>query len=156
MIKKNDRYQGDPRIIVTEDGTTIEYQGGQPVMDGGIENAIVLSLFVTQGWPCNILFGKPEEKLGSDFMLEMKKSITLETLNSAADAAKKSLQWMVDVGLASEIQAAASNPSYNRVDVRIFIKYPGSDIDEFLASRNADNWLFQKDDPAYKRITNGV
>ena len=40
-----DIFSGDPKIILTPYGANLDYEGGQPVMDQGMENQALLSLF---------------------------------------------------------------------------------------------------------------
>jgi hypothetical protein len=45
-----DRTQGDPKITMENDGADLVFRGGQPVMDSGLENAILISLFSGAEW----------------------------------------------------------------------------------------------------------
>ena len=40
-----DRFQGDPRLVLTEEGSEIIWKGGQPVLDQGVENVVLIDLF---------------------------------------------------------------------------------------------------------------
>lgn len=146
------RFDGDPRIIADKNGVSLQYQGGQPVMDGGIENAIIISLITATGWVGNYLFETSQEKIGSDFLSVTKGTLTLSKLAEIGRSAKRALQWMIDAGIASNVDAVAKNPTGSRIETTITVAPVGKDIEEFLVTRNAENWTIQKTDPAYERL----
>lgn len=146
------RYDGDPRIIADKEGLSLQYQGGQPVMDGGLENAVIISLITRLGWIGNFLFETAEEKVGSDFLSIVQGTLTLSRLAEITRSAKRALQWMIDTGIVSTVEATAKNPTGARIEVTITIAPVGKDVQEFLVTRNAENWIIQKSDPAYERI----
>lgn len=142
-------FQGDPRIFITANGANMDFRGGQPVMDQGLENAAIISLFTKSGWVGNALFRDPAQHIGSDYEEAAKATITLTSLNDISDAAEKALQWMVDGGLASEIIVDVTNPSSSIIDTTILIKPVGADASELLVSKNGLNWVAQIKDPAH-------
>jgi phage gp46-like protein len=146
------RYEGDPKMTLDEEGSALTFRGGQPVMDGGIENAIFISLFTKPGWSGNFLIQDPNKQVGSNFENTLEQSITVSSLNEMRDGAEKALKWMVDSGLTSRVTAAVTNPSSNRVQVVILVEYPGKDLDAFLALKNSQNWIIQKIDPANLKV----
>ena len=75
-----DIYQGDPRLFLDSDGSFLKFTGGQPVMDRGLENIVLISLFTRPGWPGNVLFQDENQKIGSDFLDIANQSITLRLL----------------------------------------------------------------------------
>jgi phage gp46-like protein len=147
-----DRYSGDPRLVLNEEGSALVFKGGQPVMDGGIEGAIFITLFTRPGWSGNFLISDTNQQIGSIFEQALNQPITVSALNDIRDAAEKSLKWMVDSGLASRVTAAVTNPDALRIQTVILVEYPGKDLDAFLALKNAQNWIIQKIDPANLRI----
>lgn len=146
------RYNGDPKITLDEDGADMQFQGGQPVMDSGIENASLISLHTEKGWFGNSFFRKPSQKLGSKYTEEVKKSITLDQINKIRNAAEYDLAWMVNIGLASEIIASVTNPQSNNLETVILIKPPSNDPLTLILTRLGLNWIAQKLNPAYRRI----
>ena len=44
------RFQGDVAVSITEDGAKMKFINGQPVMDQGLENAVLISLFTKKGY----------------------------------------------------------------------------------------------------------
>jgi hypothetical protein len=47
-------YQGDPLLSTSGDGLTITFTGGQPKLDNGLTNAVLLSLF-HKPWFMNVV-----------------------------------------------------------------------------------------------------
>lgn len=143
-----DIYQGDPKIIVDEDGADLKFVGGQPVMDQGLENLAIISLLTRPGWVGNDLLDDVNEKIGSDYEDSANKAITLSSINSITDAADKALSSDVFGKKTIEV----SNPISNRIETNILIEPPGSDIFELILSRNGLSWQAQKINPASERI----
>jgi phage gp46-like protein len=142
-------FQGDPKIYITLNGANLDFRGGQPVMDQGLENYALLQLFTKSGWIGNALFSDPNQKIGSDFEEANKAPITVSSLNDVRDAAEKALQIMVDSGLASEIIVDTTNPSGSIRQTNILIRPVGADAFQLSVSKNGANWIAQIKDPAY-------
>lgn len=140
--------EGDPRLILTVEGSKLNFVGGQPTMDQGLENMVLISLFTSPGWPGNVLFDNPNERIGSDFEQSAMAAINLDTLNRIRNAAERALSNPVF----GEVTVEVTNPTSNRIDVYILIKPPGADISALLLQRNGLNWVAQFENPASKRI----
>ena len=147
-----DRFQGDPSITLDEDGSYVKIRGGQPEMDRGIENAVNISLFTRRGWPGNLFIKNTNQHVGSDFEEASNQAITLKALNDIQDAGYRSLRWMLDTGVASDIIVRARNSQGNRINVLIQIIPHSEDVQFFQASKNATTWQFQKIDPVHERM----
>jgi phage gp46-like protein len=146
-------FDGEPRLIVTDNGTTIEVRGGQPVMDAGLENAILISLFTDAGWWGN-QYVEPEYHLGdSKFESIISGTITKTTFVQAEGEAKRSLKWLIDEGLSSEIIAKVSNRDGIGIDVDITVVRPNGDEQQISLRRYGTNWIRQGEDPASARLT---
>ncbi len=143
-----DRTQGDPRLVLTENGSKIVYKGGQTVMDQGVENLALISLFTRQGWAGNVLFKDPLQKIGSDFVDAGLEPVTLRSLNNVRDAAVKAL----DHPLFGKVDVMVSNPTSYQTKVDIILKPPGEDIKTLTLVKNGLNWIVQTTDPASERI----
>lgn len=141
-------FQGDPLLSLGVDGSKLTFVGGQPVMDRGLENLVLISLFTSQGWSGNDLFDDVNQKIGSDFLSSANQSITLDSLNDIKDAAEKAL---VDP-IFGKVTVTVLNPNSYRIEVKIVIEPPGEDIQELLVSKNGINWQAQIVDPANRRI----
>jgi len=149
------QYDGDPKIIITESGADIEFRGGQPVMDRGLENAAIISLFTESGWVGNAFLKGRGESIGSDFEKVSKDvAVTASSFEAKAQAARQALAWMVSVGLAGKIETSWQNPTGNALVLVPVIFPPGNGkATSLLLTKNGPNWMTQKKDPAYNRIT---
>jgi hypothetical protein len=65
-MSATDRFSGEPLIILTQAGVDQSWSGGQPLMDQGLCNQAILSLFTRKGWVGN-QFLPLESQIGSDF-----------------------------------------------------------------------------------------
>lgn len=145
-------YQGDPKIFITENGADLVFRGGQPVMDAGLENAVIISLHTKLGWFGNVLMKKKSEKIGSRYEEETKKPITINSINAIRESAEEALSWMTDNSIASAIGVNISNPTGDRIDTEILIQPPGDGSpSNVLESKNGINWTIQAIDPAYRK-----
>jgi phage gp46-like protein len=147
-----DRFQGDPRLILTANGATLRFKGGQPVMDRGWENYVLIALFTRRGWCGNVLFDNPSQKIGSDFEEAHEQAITLAALNDIREAAKRALADMESDGLASRVEVETTNPSGAIIETRITVVSPSNEAGQLLITKNGLNWLAQAVDPAYLRV----
>lgn len=145
---------GDPKIGIEENGAELYFYGGQPVMDQGLENAVLLSLFADERWAGNALLTGKNEPVGSDYeRFATDEAITLTTLDRLSDRVKKALAWMVSSNLAASIDVETSNPTGRQLEVVISIAPPGDgNIATLLVARNGPNWVAQITDPAHARI----
>lgn len=149
----NSIFQGDPKITVDGDGADLHFTGGQCVMDQGLENASFISISTTEDWFGNVLFQDPEQQINeSKYLTALNNSITRSTLNDARAGAEKDLQWEINSGLASEINVDVSNNVGYNVQSIIQIIPPGRDTEELQATKNGNNWIFQKLNPAHERV----
>lgn len=145
-------YDGEPRLIPTANGTTIEIRGGQPVMDAGIENAALISLLTEPGWFGNE-FLDAEYRVGdSTFSQVCEGAITRSTFITAEKEAIRALGWMVDDGIASEIQATITNPNGITIDSEVTIVRPDATTEEIALLKYGPNWTRQGTDPASARL----
>lgn len=139
----NDIFQGDPRLFLTKNGSKLIYRGGQPIMDKGLENFVLISLFTRPGWFGNS-FVREKFHIGSDFEKALNAPITIESFNNIRIAAEKALNHP-SMG---KITVDVSNPINFRLDTRIRIEPPGKPAEDFLLTKDGLNWFFQKTDPA--------
>ena len=142
-----DIFSGDPRLFLSENGSRFIFRGGQPVMDRGLENLALISLFTRRGWPGNVLFSDINQQIGSDFEEVANQPITLSMLNDVAQAAERAL----DNPAFGNVIVTVENPNSNRLNVTILIQPPGRDSMVLILSRNGDNWIAQKLEPAEGR-----
>ena len=129
-------YNGDPKIYIDENGADLIFRGGQPDMDQGVENKVLIALFTRNDWAPNILFDDPVERIGSDFEDAVRKPVTLSSLNNIRDAAKKALADGF-----GDVTVDVENPSGKRINV--YITLPGEQLSFLLMTRNGINWQYQ-------------
>jgi len=147
-----DRFQGDPKLILTENGSDLVFNAGQPVMDQGFENAAFISLFTEPGWCGNVLFQDENQKIGSDYEFNGREPVTLTNLNNLRDSAEKALAWMITEKIATRIQANTANPTGQLRVTEILIEPPGQDVETLLLTKYGENWINQATDPAHKKV----
>jgi len=152
MADSSKRFEGDPRLTLNEGGADLTFKGGQPVMDRGLENAALISLYTEPGWFGNLFTRNPSQRIGSDFMATQRQAITLDSINDIRSAAESALQWMLNDGIASDITVRVSNPVSRKVQTVVLIKPVEGDIELLLLTKYGDNWISQKLDPAHLRL----
>lgn len=139
------RYSGDPLLSNNGNGITITFKGGQPVLDPGIYNAVVLSLFF-KPWFMNSVIEDSLEHIGSEFTSYLiSNAINVATLNTARNIALKSLSWLISENIASEVDVRLRNPNGSIIQVLVLVKPPGKTIIAILATKYGLNWKLQLD-----------
>lgn len=144
-----DRFDGDPRLFLDAGGAFLDFQGGQPVMDPGIENLALISLHTKPGWWGNSLISEADKRIGSDFEDTARGAITLSKLNDIRQAAERAL----DDPAFGRVTTEVTNPVGWRVDVENTIEPPGQDIQTLTVSTFGVNWLEQARNPANSKRT---
>lgn len=144
----NDIFSGDPYLTLGPNGSRLTFVGGQPVMDQGLENQVVISLFTDEGWEGNAFIADPDRKVGSDFMAATRKPITLSSLTGIEQAAVRALKSPAF----GRVTATATNPTSNSLRVEILIEPPGQDSKTIILTRNGLNWQAQALNPAHGRV----
>jgi len=147
------QYEGEPRLVMTPDGVTIEFKGTQPVMDNGLENAALISLFTDRGWWGNALL-KSDEQIGkTNFEKVASGTINIGMLAQTANEARLALKWMVSLKIVQSVDARAYNRNGFGVDVEIIITGLDGSSKAFKVSKYGANWTSQVIDPAQARLT---
>jgi len=149
------RFQGDPAVTITEDGAKMKFINGQPVMDQGLENAVLISLFTKKGYWGNALITEESKKIGSDVEITaLEPIVSIQSINNMTDAIDKALSWMVDTKLSQENEITVTNPTSNNLRATIKITPPGRDSQTLLFLKNGINWISQAQNPAHERLKN--
>lgn len=141
-------YEGDPRIFITDSGAYLDFRACQPVMDGGIENALIISLYTEEGWAGNYLFDTENKRVGSKFEEANRRPITKQYLLDRIDAADKALEWLVSTHLSGGIPVELSNPNGNRVEYKMPVRMPSGGTRNLFFMTNGINWREQILNPA--------
>jgi phage gp46-like protein len=146
-------FQGDPRLVIGTNGTTLKFTGGQPVMDAGLENYILHRLFVKQGWVGNFLFPDTNNQIGTDFEETASGTLTLQKLTDIEKAGERALKKLEDTGFAESVRVEVFNPNADSLRVEITVKQPDQEAEQLTLSRVNSVWRSQFLDPAYEKIT---
>jgi phage gp46-like protein len=141
------RFDGDPKLYLTPNGSKLVFSGGQPHTDEGIENAILIALNTKKGWWGNDIVADSNKKIGSDYISETEKPITINSIANIDKAAVKAL----DDPLFGEVISNAQNTESYRIDNVIEILPPGFDSRTLLLNQNGANWLAQRNNPAHRK-----
>jgi len=145
-------FQGDPRLVMGPNGTTLKFIGGQPVMDAGLENYILHRLGVKEGWVGNYLFPETVNQLGTDFEEVTSGAITMRKITDIEKAGERVLAKLVETGFAESISVEVSNPTGNNLDMKVVIKRPEQDAEILSLSRVNLVWSSQLNDPAHLKL----
>jgi phage gp46-like protein len=147
-----DIFSGDPLMTLGLDGSALHFVGGQPIMDQGFENQVVIALFTEEGWEGNEFIPDPDKKVGSGFLAATRKPITLTSLSNTEKEAVLALKSPAF----GRVTATASNPTSNSLRVEILIQPPGQDSKIIVLTRNGLNWQAQAFNPAHERLNKVV
>ena len=145
-------FQGDPKIIVTPSGATLQFVGGQPLMDRGLENAVVILLFTQPAWEGNEFIRDLNQKIGSDFENAHVEPFTIDSFVNIEQAAKTACKPLLDTGVAKDVAAVTSNPEGKTISTLVSVQSPAGDISQILIEKHGVNWLAQFLDPAYEKV----
>jgi len=145
------RFEGDPKIFMTKDGADQLIEDGQPLMDQGIENALLI-LLMSEDWILNDLFDDSDQHLKSRFPAENKKEITATNLIDTEQSAMSSLAPLVSKGIAGSIVAVTENPTSNQRETTITVTAPSGVVNQLILTTNGINWIRQATDPAYRKV----
>lgn len=149
-------YEGDPKMVLGPDGSKLVYKGGQPVMDQGVENLMLIRLFTRKkglnshknGWVGNYLIRDPAQRIGSDYQERVENQpITLGGLAVNEQAAIAALK---DKAL-GDVVSVATNPSLDNVTNKMRVNSPAGAFD-FRTDTFSGLWQAQAENPANERI----
>ena len=147
------RYAGDPAVTITPDGAKMKFINGQPVVDQGLENAVLISLFTRRGYWGNSLISEESKKIGSDVeVTALEPIVSIQSVNNMTDAIDRALKWMTDTKLSQNNEITVTNPSSNNLRATIKITPPGRDSQTLLFLKNGLNWIGQALNPAHTRM----
>jgi hypothetical protein len=114
--------------------TELKYISGQPIVDQGVYNAAIISLFTDAGWDGNV-FLPPPSRIGSDFVKLCKGTITLAKLADIENSAVRALTSK----LFPRVEAEARAPTPDGLSVNIKIS-PGGSLN---VNREGALWIAQ-------------
>lgn len=129
-------YQGDPKLFMTPDGVTLSFLGGQPVMDRGLENMALISLFTAPHWCGNTFLTSP---VGATVEEEANQPIVRQTIQRVRSAAEAALRHKAFGAAVVEV----SNPTGYQLSILATIQPPGSNPEELQYTRYGATWAAQ-------------
>jgi len=141
----SDIFQGDPHLTLSEQGADMTFTGGQPKMDNGLENQVNISLFTTSFWG-NVLEPDPDRQIGSSFETDASAPLTREQLKTIRNSVIKALKAPVFKRIESLVSVVNGH-----LNIATTLIPPSGNEQELLLTTNGQNWISQRDDPAYLR-----
>lgn len=112
--------------------TDIELKpNGDPKLTGGLDTAVYLSLFTPPWWGNSI--SSQAERYTSTIPELYGQPLTNQTRLSVIAAARDSLQWLLDEGIAGEIEIEAEIPKAGNLYVSVTIHETGREAETTLA-----------------------
>lgn len=134
-----DPYGGDPLIIDIGEGGTLSWDGGQPRMSSGLENAAYLSLFVEPDWWGNDIDAANPGAIGSTNFLPLitRATLTPGLLVDMKKAAEADLAWMTEQGVAESVDVVVTMPAVGMAALEVTITEPSGTV---TTTRWALNW----------------
>lgn len=137
---------GDVFVTEGDIGGQIKYVNGQPIMDGGLETTVYLSLFSNDFWG-NEITNNNSEQLSEGLDAFLRSKVTSQTRLQVIDRSNNLLQWMLDIGLADTIEVDAFLE-----DVCILIEIKITKNSEEQSFKYAVNWNNEINNPAIERF----
>lgn len=128
----------DLRLILGPDGSRLQFSGGEPLYDRGLENMVLISLFTGPGWCGNSLLSTP---IGSDFEIACNQPITRSALNQIRNAAERALSAKVF----GRVSVGVRNTVGHRLEVGVLLV--GARRATKL-TRDGQLWYYQATSPA--------
>ena len=138
------RTQGDPKIFMLPGGIEIIYAGGQPIMDNGLENMILILLFTERGWSMNKILPLSQQ-IGSDYLEETRKSITVTQLRKIEIAAEAALLPISDNNIGTITGLSVKMVTGSQIYLSFTINPPGKNPVQIELSGYGNNWQLQKE-----------
>lgn len=110
----------DILLMDNGDGGEVVLQGGDLKSDGTLYTSVYLSLFGGDNFS-NVF---EEYESDNEFEESLNLPITKQNLNTVEKKANKSLKWMIDSGIAEDVQSFAYGNIENKINVDITITEP--------------------------------
>ena len=107
----------------TNDGAEIAVVSGKLRTTSALEVAVFLSLFTEQSW-ADMSQSRRERYISRIPRIMRENNVTNQTRIAVRIAALEALQWMLDDGIADEVDAEAVIRSASRIDLTVTITQP--------------------------------
>ncbi|PIR25601.1 MAG: hypothetical protein COX62_01395 [Deltaproteobacteria bacterium CG_4_10_14_0_2_um_filter_43_8] len=124
-------------------------------LEDGLRTAVLISLFTDQraeenelpfghddkrGWWGDMISQVEGDEIGSKLWILERNKQTQPTLNDFEQFARKSLEWMIEDGVASNVEVVARYPEREIICLNINITRPSGDAERYEVL-----WNFEKD-----------
>jgi len=136
--------EGDIYLFNTNDGGNIIIENGEPLIDGGLDTSVYVSLFSDYNWWGNEI-SSDSQKLNSKIQSILDRTLTNQTRLDAIEYAKEALQWLIDDNIAKEINVDAIISNVETMVIDIEIVQP--DFETITNVRYEINWKNQLINP---------
>lgn len=117
-------YQGDVWLDINGDTMDISVVNGQPVMTGGLENAVSLSLYVDGSTWINALGSSEAGAYTGSISKFQRRTLTNKARLDAEQFVVDALAWMKTEGMVTEVQVTSSIPSPGMLLISIILEQP--------------------------------
>ena len=143
---------GDIRLIPSLDGARLDFSGGQPLMDTGLETSVYVSLFTANWWGNATV---PADRRQSSRVQATADSATMSNQSRLVvqQAASDALAWMVRDGVAASVDAQVAIVGVQKFKLTVSISQPAAPIQVL---RYQINWGEQREITASGRVTREV
>ena len=135
-----DKFQGDPKFFINENGSRFVWINGQPIMDQWLENEILHAIF-TPTWFGNSLFDSENEKFTSRLLETLDDVVTLESLNNIRDAIEKATNYIVETQKVKSIDVRVFNPRHNGITIEIIVTDKRNNLKLINFSYENSQWV---------------
>lgn len=95
---------------------------GTPVLTGGLDTAVYLSVFIPPFWNNRIV--PAEQKYTSSISQAMQDTLTLKTARNVEESVRASLSWLLADGVATSVEIDSEIATRERLNIRIIITEP--------------------------------
>ncbi len=145
-----DIFDGDPLIVLTDNGAEMIFNGGQPVMDQGFLNHNDFSWLTEAGHWSDDIEPNAARRPNGALLEAIKKPITRQSLidtERAAEAEVKDDEYRT-------VQSTATNPTSNNISIETLFTPPTTDPFILRLDRVGQNWKSQIENPQNEYLNN--
>lgn len=117
----------DLMLIDNGDGGELVLEGGDVKGDGTLLTAVYISLFGGDNF--SNVFETYEQN--GEFEESLNQPITAKNLKNVENKAKKSLDWLIQEGIANSVEVSAFGDIKEKINVNITIQEPSGEVYPF-------------------------
>ena len=122
-------YDGDPQLILTEDGAEIFMENGNIFVSNVVHNAVLIAVFSGKDNDHhNVLFSSDKYSIESKTLDECSKPITIQSIKNIRKAIEFDLKPLVDDGLIYDLEIEVRNTTGKSIYIKIYYVFDGEQI----------------------------